>query len=60
MADHEKARTTRLTAVLSLLVVNGVLSMSQTDIASLYYPISTEFHQSVYGLGVLASTFFVG
>jgi ACS family hexuronate transporter-like MFS transporter len=43
-----------------LAVLNGVMAISQTNIASLYLQISVEFHQSVYGLGLLASAYFLG
>jgi len=44
----------------TVLVSNVILAVSQTNIASVFLPISETFHQTVYGLGILSSVFFVG
>lgn len=43
-----------------LTATNAVMAISQTNIASIYLQISNDFHQSVYGLGLLASAYFLG
>lgn len=59
MAGAE-GRKTDLPALLALLFLNGAESVNQTNIAPLNLPISIEFHQTLYGLGILSSLFFVG
>lgn len=55
MASGERAN---LPAVGGLVMVNIFLAVVQTNIASLNLPISLEFHQTLYGLGILSSAFF--
>jgi len=43
----------------ALVVMNVFVSIVQTSIAPLNLPISLEFHQDLYGLGLLSSGFFV-
>jgi MFS family permease len=53
------AGKTNLSIAGSLLLMNVFLAINQTNIASLNLPISLEFHQTLYGLGVLSSSCFV-
>ncbi len=53
-------RDTGLITILTLNIANLVLSINQVNIASVYLFISSEFNQTVYGLGVITSSFFVG
>jgi predicted MFS family arabinose efflux permease len=46
--------------VVVLAATNAVMAVSQTNIASLYLGISSYFHSSLLGLGVLASVYFAG
>jgi MFS family permease len=50
---------TNVTAVVALLLMNILMSINQTNIASLNLPISIEFHQTLFGLGLLSAGFFV-
>jgi MFS family permease len=50
---------TNVPAVGALVMVNVLMAIVQTNIASLNLPISLEFHQTLYGLGLLSSGFFV-
>ncbi|MDA4135513.1 MAG: MFS transporter [Thaumarchaeota archaeon] len=50
---------TNVTAVGALLLMNILMSINQTNIASLNLPISLEFHQTLFGLGLLSAGFFV-
>jgi len=50
---------TNVPAVGALVLVNILMAVVQTNIASLNLPISLEFHQNLYGLGLLSSGFFV-
>ncbi|MGA2664521.1 MAG: MFS transporter [Nitrososphaerales archaeon] len=43
----------------ALVMMNVFVSIVQTSIASLNLPISLQFHQDLYGLGLLTSGFFV-
>ena len=47
-------------AVVSLVLANAILAISQANIASIYLPLSLDFHQTLYGLGLLTSVYFVG
>jgi len=50
---------THVPVVVALVAMNVFVSIIQTNIASLNLPISLEFHQNLYGLGLLSSGFFV-
>ena len=50
---------TNVPVVAALVLMNVLMSIVQTNIASLNLPISLEFHQTLYGLGLLSSGFFV-
>src|SRR5215471_15175435 len=52
-------RQQNLPAAISLLSANAAMGILQTCVASLFYLISAEFHETVYGLGILTSVFFV-
>lgn len=43
-----------------LAAANAVMAISQTNVASIYLHVSIDFHQSVYGLGLLTSVYFLG
>ena len=47
-----------LAAVSVLMAANGVMAISQTNIASIYLPVSSDLHLSLYGLGILTSVYF--
>jgi MFS family permease len=49
-----------LGAVIALAFANGILTISQVSIASVYLPISVTFNAEITGLGILSSVFFVG
>jgi len=53
------ASRTNVPAVAALAIVNILMAVVQTNIASLNLPISLDFHQTLYGLGLLSSGFFV-
>ncbi len=50
---------THVPVVVALVAMNVFVSIVQTNIAALNLPISLEFHQNLYGLGLLSSGFFV-
>jgi MFS family permease len=50
---------TNVPIVGALVLMNVFVSIVQTNIASLNLPISLEFHQTLFGLGLLSSGFFV-
>lgn len=52
-------RQTNVPIVGALVAMNVFMSIVQTNIASLNLPISLEFHENLYGLGLLVSGFFV-
>jgi predicted MFS family arabinose efflux permease len=47
-------------AVVGLAIANAVMAISQANIASIYLAISLDFHSSLYGLGILSSSYFAG
>jgi MFS family permease len=49
-----------LIVLLTINVANVFMSINQVNVASVYIFISSEFHQTVYGLGVLTAAFFLG
>jgi MFS family permease len=50
---------TNVPALVVLVLMNVMMAVIQTNIASLNLPISLEFNQTLYGLGLLSSGFFV-
>ena len=50
---------TNVPVIVALVAMNVFMSIVQTNIAPLNLPISLEFHQNLYGLGLLTSGFFV-
>lgn len=50
---------TNVPALGVLVLLNALMAVIQTNIASLNLPISIEFNQTLYGLGLLSSGFFV-
>ena len=58
-----RATTMRMSispAMVSLLFMNAAFAINQTNIPSLYLHISSDFGQTILGLGVLTSSFFLG
>ena len=58
-----RATTMRMSispAMVSLLFMNVAFAINQTNIPSLYLHISSDFGQTILGLGVLTSSFFLG
>jgi predicted MFS family arabinose efflux permease len=47
-------------SIIALIFANGILTISQVSIASVYLPISISFNEEITGLGILSSIFFVG
>ena len=47
-------------AVIALATLNAIMAISQTNITSIYLQVSLDFHSSLYGLGILASSYFAG
>lgn len=56
----EGSRKSHLPVLIALLTANAVMSISQTNMASIYLPISEDFHSGVTGLGLLSSVYFAG
>jgi predicted MFS family arabinose efflux permease len=43
-----------------LVTANAIMAISQTNIASVYLQVSSDFHQTLFGLGLLTSVYFAG
>jgi predicted MFS family arabinose efflux permease len=46
-------------AIVLLSIANFAMSVNQSNVSSIFLPISLEFNETVYGLGILASSFFL-
>jgi predicted MFS family arabinose efflux permease len=60
MAATNTIRMSISPAIATLMFMNAAFAINQTNIASLYLQISTDFGQTILGLGVLTSSFFLG
>ena len=46
-------------AIILLSIANFAMSVNQSNVSSIFLPISLEFNETVYGLGILTSSFFL-
>jgi predicted MFS family arabinose efflux permease len=49
-----------LAPLAAILFANGVMTVAQVSISSIYLPISVTFDEQITGLGILTSLFFIG
>ncbi len=59
--DQEKQRNPqrKLLPLIFLIFAEAMIAVNQTNISSVYLPISNEFNQGVYGLGVLTAALYL-
>ncbi len=53
-----KANLARVFPLALLVFAEAMIAVNQTNVSSIYLPISKTFNQGVYGLGILTATFF--
>src|SRR5213592_3158612 len=51
---------TSFIVMLTISAANVFMTINQVNIASVYIFISSEFHETIYGLGILTAAFFLG